>query len=101
MSKKVFLGVSHASNGPGTAGFLIEKDVNLNMAIDCKDYLVSHDVEVKISRTVDKSGPLIEEINECNNFNSDLAIDIHNNSGVANESTDMAERWGFEPQKPL
>lgn len=36
---------------------------------------------VKLSRTTDENDPLSEEINECNVYNPDLAVDIHNNAG--------------------
>lgn len=81
MSKKVFLGVGHGGTDPGAVGFLIEKDVNLTMAIACRDFLVDHGVDVRMSRTVDENDPLTEVINECNTFNPDLAADIHNNAG--------------------
>lgn len=79
--KKVFLGVGHGGNDPGAVGYLVEKDVNLTMALACRDYLVANGVEVKMSRTVDENDTLTEEINECNAYNPDLAIDIHNNAG--------------------
>ena len=34
-----------------------------------------------MSRTSDENDPLTEEIRECNAFNPDLAVDIHNNAG--------------------
>lgn len=79
--KKVFLGVGHGGNDPGAVGYLVEKDVNLTMALACRDYLLANGVEVKMSRTVDENDTLTEEINECNAYNPDLAIDIHNNAG--------------------
>lgn len=51
------------------------------MALACRDYLVANGVEVKMSRTKDENDSLTEEINECNAYNPDLAIDIHNNAG--------------------
>ena len=78
---KVFLGVGHGGSDPGAVSYLKEKDVNLNMALACRDYLVANGVEVKMSRTVDENDPLTEEIKECNAFNPDLAVDIHNNAG--------------------
>lgn len=78
---KVFLGVGHGGNDPGAVSYLIEKDVNLIMAMACKEYLEANGVEVQMSRTKDENDSLTEEINECNAFNPDLAIDIHNNAG--------------------
>lgn len=78
---KVFLGVGHGGNDPGAAKYVVEKDVNLTMALACRDYLELHGVKVKMSRTRDENDPVSEEVKECNAFNPDLAIDIHNNAG--------------------
>ena len=78
---KVFLGVGHGGNDPGAVGNLTEKEINLKMALACRDLLVSYGVDVKMSRTADENDPLTEEIKECNAFNPDLAVDIHNNAG--------------------
>lgn len=78
---KVFLGVGHGGNDPGAAKYLVEKDVNLIMALACRDYLERNGVKVLMSRTKDENDPLTEEIKECNAFNPDLAVDIHNNAG--------------------
>ena len=83
MSKKVFLGVGHGGADFGASKYLIEKDLNLAMAKFCKDFLNKHNVEVKMSREKDENDPIMEEVKECNAFNPDLAIDIHNNSGNA------------------
>ena len=79
--KKVFLGVGHGGTDPGASKYVVEKDVNLTMALACRDYLEGNGVEVKMSRTVDENDALTEEIKECNNFNPTLAVDIHNNAG--------------------
>ena len=78
---KVFLGVGHGGIDTGAVGFLVEKDVNLNMAFACKEYLEAKGVEVKMSRYKDENDTLNEEVQECNAFNPDLAVDIHNNAG--------------------
>ena len=78
---KVFLGVGHGGSDPGAVGYIKEADVNLSMALACRDYLQAHGVEVKMSRTADEDDPLSEEIRECNAFNPDYAVDIHNNAG--------------------
>jgi N-acetylmuramoyl-L-alanine amidase len=79
--KKVFLGVGHGGNDSGAVGLLVEKEVNLVMALACRDFLVKHGVEVKMSREKDENDPLTNEIAECDIFYPDLAIDIHNNAG--------------------
>ena len=60
---------------------MVEKDVNLVEPLLCKDFLEMHGVEVLMSRTTDENDPITDEINECNAFEPDLAIDVHSNSG--------------------
>lgn len=82
MAKKVFIGVGHGGSDPGAVAFGREEaDLNLVIALKCKDELERHGVSVKMSRTKDENDTLDEEIRECNAFNPDLAIDIHNNAG--------------------
>lgn len=81
MAYKVFIGVGHGGADSGAVGYLVEKDVNLNMAKACRDYLEAHGVIVKMSRTKDENDDLREEIRECNAFDPDVACDIHDNSG--------------------
>ena len=79
--KKVFLGVGHGGSDPGAVGYLVEKDVNLTMALACRDFLVAYGVDVKMSRTKDEDDTVMQEVAECNAYDPDLAIDVHNNSG--------------------
>ena len=81
MSKKVFIGVGHGGSDSGAVGYIVEKDVNLTMALACRDFLVANGVEVRMSRAKDEEDPINEEVRECNAYNPDLAIDVHNNSG--------------------
>ena len=79
---KVFLGVGHGGSDPGAvANGVKEKDLNLAIALACRDELERHSVQVLMSRTKDENDSLEEEIRECNAFAPDLAIDIHNNAG--------------------
>lgn len=80
--KKVFLGVGHGGSDPGAvANGFKEKDLNLAIALACRDELERHGVQVKMSRTKDENDTLTEEIRECNAYDPDLAVDIHNNAG--------------------
>lgn len=81
---KVFIGVGHGGKDPGAVGYIREEDVNLNMALACRDYLEANGVEVKMSRTKDEDDSLNEEIKECNTYAPALAIDVHNNAGGGN-----------------
>jgi N-acetylmuramoyl-L-alanine amidase len=79
---KVFIGVGHGGSDPGAvSNNTKEKDLNLSIALACKDMLERHGVSVKMSRTKDENDPLSEEIKECNAYSPDLAVDIHNNAG--------------------
>jgi N-acetylmuramoyl-L-alanine amidase len=79
---KVFIGVGHGGiDGGAVADGIKEKDLNLSIALACRDELVRHGVEVRMSRTKDENDPLSEEIRECNAYGPDLAVDIHNNAG--------------------
>ena len=79
---KVFLGVGHGGSDPGAqGGGLDEADINLGIAVACQAELVRHGVQVSMSRTRDENDPLTEEIQECNDYDPDLAVDIHTNAG--------------------
>lgn len=79
---KVFLGVGHGGSDPGAVvDNTKEKDLNLSIALACRDELERHGVSVKMSRTKDENDTLSEEIKECNAYCPDLAVDIHNNAG--------------------
>ena len=82
MDKKVFIGVGHGGTDPGAAANgLKEKDLNLAIALACKSELERHGIVVGISRTKDENDPLSDEIKECNKFNPNYAVEIHNNAG--------------------
>jgi N-acetylmuramoyl-L-alanine amidase len=82
MSKKVFIGVGHGGSDPGAvANGFEEADLNLAIALACQAELLRHGVIVQMSRTKDENDTLAQEIAECNAFNPDFAIDIHNNAG--------------------
>ena len=82
MTKKVFLGIGHGGSDPGAvANGFNEADLNLAIGLACCDELIRHGVDVKMSRKKDENDPLTDEIKECNAYNPDLAVDIHNNAG--------------------
>ena len=79
---KVFVNAGHGGSDPGAvANGLKEKDVNLGIALSCRDELMRHDVEVLMNRTTDVATTSTEEIAACNSFGPDVATDIHNNAG--------------------
>ena len=80
---KVFIGVGHGGNDSGAVGKdnLLEKSLNLSIAMACAAELERYGVSVRLSRTTDENDPVFQEVVECNNFAPDLAVDIHNNAG--------------------
>lgn len=92
--RKVFLGVGHGGNDSGAVGVLTEKVINLKMATYCRDYLESAGVLVLMSRTTDENDPLTDEVKECNSFDPDLAVDIHNNAGGGDGFEAFYSRFG-------
>ena len=89
---KVFIGVGHGGSDPGAvANGFEEADLNLSIALACRDVLTAHGVTVRMSRTKDENDALTEEIKECNAFAPDYAIDIHNNKFVKPNTGDGAE----------
>lgn len=79
---KVFIGVGHGGKDPGAvAGGFYEKDLNLSVALACRDLLAQYGVQVQLSRTTDCNELLSDKISRCNRFAPDLALDIHHNAG--------------------
>ena len=74
--------VINGGNDPGAvANNTKEKNLNLSIALACRDLLARHGIKVKVSRAKDENDTLSEEIRECNAFSPDLAVDIHCNAG--------------------
>lgn len=83
---RVYIGVGHGGSDPGACGLLIEKDVNLKMALACRDYLVKNGVKVYISRESDIDMSINKKTAEANLYNCDLALDMHANAGCGQGS---------------
>lgn len=80
---KVFLGVGHGGSDSGAVGRngLLEKSLNLSIARACAEALKRSGVVVQLSRTTDENDSIAQEVQECNSFAPDLAVDVHNNAG--------------------
>lgn len=79
---KVFLAAGHGGKDPGAVGNgLHEADLNLAIALACRDELERHGVIVGMSRVTDEYDPVSDEAKECNAFKPDLAVEIHCNAG--------------------
>ncbi len=82
MSKTVFLNPGHGGSDPGAvANGFKEKDLNLTIALACRDDLKRHGVAVVMGRDKDVDRTSGEIISICNASGAELAVDIHNNAG--------------------
>ncbi len=98
---KVFISAGHGGSDPGAiANGAKEKDLNLSIALACRDELKRHGVEVKMSRTKDENDPLSEEIKECNAYAPDIAVSIHNNAG-GGDGAEVFYHYGGGKSKAL
>ena len=101
---KVFLGVGHGGKDPGAVGNgLHEADLNLSIALACRDELERHGVIVGMSRVTDENDPVSDEAKECNAFKPDLAVEIHCNAGGGDgaEAFYRANGGGWELAKNI
>ena len=98
---KVFISAGHGGSDPGAvADSFKEKDLNLSIALACRDVLEKHGVEVRMSRVKDENDPLGDEIRECNAYAPDLAVSIHNNAG-GGDGTEVFYHYGGGKSKAL
>lgn len=78
---KVYIDAGHGGSDSGAVKYVVEKDVNLTMALACRDYLKANGVTVKMSRIKDTLKSLNTICKEANSWGADLAVSIHNNAG--------------------
>lgn len=79
---KVYIGVGHGGTDPGAvSGKHKEAIYALDIANACTAELKRHGVLVMQSRTSNVTEVLAVKIKECNNYNPDVALDIHLNAG--------------------
>ena len=77
----VYIDPGHGGSDPGASGNgIIEKELNLQLAIKVRDKLRSQDVEVVMSREDDVYVSLQERAMQANSVTPDAFVSIHNNS---------------------
>lgn len=78
---KVFLDPGHGGYDSGAVGYnLLEKTVNLNVALVTGEVLVDHGVSVLFSRKSDIFVELIDRATMANNWGADYFVSIHSNA---------------------
>lgn len=78
---KVYIDAGHGGKDNGAVKYLTEDEVNLTMALACRDYLKLYGVETKMSRTKDVATNLNQLCADCNKWGANYAISCHNNAG--------------------
>jgi len=82
LSKKVFIDPGHGGDDSGAVGVnnLLEKDINLAVSKKVYDFLKNQGLEIKLSRTDDKTLELNERTVAANTWNADGFVSIHCNA---------------------
>lgn len=84
---KVFLSAGHGGTSPGASAYgLVEKTINLNIMLACRNILMAHNITVVCSRTTDENDPVQQEVKEANASGADIAVSFHTNAGGGNGS---------------
>lgn len=79
---RVYIDAGHGGSDPGAVKYIVERDVNLVMALACRDYLNANGVSTKMSRTSNSTDTSIGSMaREANNWGADVVVSIHNNAG--------------------
>ncbi|MEI2405613.1 N-acetylmuramoyl-L-alanine amidase [Niallia taxi] len=80
---KIFIDAGHGGTDSGAVGNgLLEKDLTLTIAKKIQSLLQGYeDVEVRMSRTTDKTLSLTQRTNAANNWNADFLLSVHINAG--------------------
>ena len=79
---KVYIDPGHGGSDPGAVKYIVEREVNLVMALACEEYLNANGVSTKMSRTSNSTDTSINSMaREANSWGADLVISIHNNAG--------------------
>lgn len=97
---KVFIGVGHGGSDVGASAYgLVEKILTLNTSLACKSILEQHGVQVGISRSCDEEDTISQEVQECNSYKPNIAVEIHYNAGGGDGLEIYRYRGGGESLK--
>jgi len=106
---KIFLDPGHGGTDPGAvANGILEKEINLKVALKVREILQLFGVDVLMSRDADKTIDLNIRSQLSNVYNADYFISIHHNAsgagadgyeviyGISGKGKDLAERIASE-----
>lgn len=80
---KLYLDPGHGGSDPGATGNgLKEKDIALDIALRIRNIILNEyeNVQVRMSRSSDKTVSLSQRTNDANNWNADFFLSIHCNA---------------------
>jgi N-acetylmuramoyl-L-alanine amidase len=78
---KWYINPGHGGSETGAIGYgLVEKNINLVVALELARILKEHGQEVRLSRTSDITMSLAEVCNDANNWKADRFISVHHNA---------------------
>ena len=87
---KAYLSAGHGGEDPGAVALgLVEKNINLQILLECKSELERHGVAVVYSRTKDENDPVKEEVKEANASGASIAVSFHANAGKGDGSESL------------
>ena len=82
MNNRVWLDAGHGGKDSGAVGNgLLEKNITLEITLECKRELEKHGVEIGLTRDVDKFVDLNTIARMANNWGAHLCVSIHVNAG--------------------
>ena len=90
----IFLDPGHGGSDPGCIhNGLMEKEINLKIALKLKSLLESNGFRVIMRRTSDQYMSLNDIANMANNSGADLFLSIHNNASLSPASAGTETYW--------
>jgi len=90
--KTIVLDPGHGGTALGaTSNELVEKDLNLDIALLSRDLFSQHGYEVYMTRTDDSNPGLLDRADAANILQADIFLSIHNNS-VPTDMPDAAKK---------
>jgi N-acetylmuramoyl-L-alanine amidase len=81
MMRKISIEVGHGGTDPGAVrGNILEKNINLVVALELQRQLIRHGLNVLMSRTEDVNDRAADFFPRAQNFNPDIGISVHTNA---------------------
>lgn len=102
--KRIVIDPGHGGKDSGTTGVrhgTLEKDINLSLSMLIADKLRSQGAEVQLTRDQDVFVELSDRVAVAQQFNADLYVSIHHNSGKSSSSGIISFYYSQTKDKPL